>query len=213
MDQTQPDDCSVCFGQYCSHGYRNRQFGLDFYYCPFCHLFLYVCYVPNHLCFGHKRIGNPNKTSIFLSCDGNCRGCYMPDIYGIYCRYMQYAAWFYCSIDMLCDYFLFRIIRIQDNAHCNCLIYNILWINDNIKKRSCQIGIKDWYEPGLCGNVTEVIALFDRPDFGPTNYFNKPESFPPPKQLIPAGFDWDLWLGPTAFRPFNSTYAPKIWRR
>lgn len=72
--------------------------------------------------------------------------------------------------------------------------------------------VKEWYEAGLLGNVTEVIAWFDGPDFGPTKYFNKPESFPPPEQPIPAGFDWDLWLGPAAFRPFNSTYAPKTWR-
>ena len=72
--------------------------------------------------------------------------------------------------------------------------------------------VKEWYEAGLLGNVTEVIAWFDGPDFGPTKYFNKPDSFPPPEQPIPAGFDWDLWLGPAAFRPFNSTYAPKTWR-
>jgi predicted dehydrogenase len=72
--------------------------------------------------------------------------------------------------------------------------------------------VKEWYEAGLLGNVTEVIAWFDGPDFGPTKYFNKPESFPPPEHPIPAGFDWDLWLGPAAFRPFNSTYAPKTWR-
>ena len=72
--------------------------------------------------------------------------------------------------------------------------------------------IKEWYEAGLLGNVTEVIAWFDGPDFGPTKYFNKPASFPPPEQPIPAGFDWDLWLGPAAYRPFNSTYAPKTWR-
>ena len=42
--------------------------------------------------------------------------------------------------------------------------------------------IKEWYEAGLLGNVTEVIAWFDGPDFGPNKYFNKPESFPPAEQ-------------------------------
>jgi len=72
--------------------------------------------------------------------------------------------------------------------------------------------IKEWYEAGLLGNVTEVIAWFDGPEFGPDKYFRKPDSFPPAEQPIPAGFDWDLWLGPAANRPYNEVYAPKTWR-
>ena len=33
--------------------------------------------------------------------------------------------------------------------------------------------VKEWYEAGLLGNVTEVIAWFDGPTFGPNKYFNK----------------------------------------
>lgn len=72
--------------------------------------------------------------------------------------------------------------------------------------------IKEWYEAGLLGNVTEVIAWFDGPDFGPNKYFNKPDSFPPAEQPVPSNLDWDLWLGPAAYRPYNSIYAPKTWR-
>ncbi|MEI7828826.1 MAG: Gfo/Idh/MocA family oxidoreductase [Prolixibacteraceae bacterium] len=72
--------------------------------------------------------------------------------------------------------------------------------------------VKEWYEAGLLGNVTEVIAWFDGPEFGPDKYFRKPDSFPPAEQPIPAGFDWDLWLGPAAYRPYNGVYAPKTWR-
>lgn len=72
--------------------------------------------------------------------------------------------------------------------------------------------VKEWYEAGLLGNVTEIIAWFDGPTFGPDKYFNKPGSFPPVEQPVPAGFDWDLWLGPAASRPYNEVYAPKTWR-
>ena len=30
--------------------------------------------------------------------------------------------------------------------------------------------------------------------------------------LIPEGFDWDLWLGPAAERPFSKAYLPFVWR-
>jgi predicted dehydrogenase len=72
--------------------------------------------------------------------------------------------------------------------------------------------IKEWYEAGLLGNVTEVIAWFDGPDFGPGKYFNKPESFPPAEQPVPEYFDWNLWLGPAANRSYNGIYHPKTWR-
>jgi predicted dehydrogenase len=29
---------------------------------------------------------------------------------------------------------------------------------------------------------------------------------------IPQGFNWDLWVGPSAMRPFNKTYHPRTWR-
>lgn len=72
--------------------------------------------------------------------------------------------------------------------------------------------VKEWVDAGIVGEVKEVIAWFDGPKFGPGKYFNKPESFPPEAQAVPDGFDWDLWLGPAANRPYNSIYAPKTWR-
>jgi predicted dehydrogenase len=72
--------------------------------------------------------------------------------------------------------------------------------------------VKEWYEAGILGNVTEVIAWFDGPTFGKGQYFEKPESFPPAEQPVPEYFDWDLWLGPAAYRPYNGVYAPKTWR-
>ncbi len=29
---------------------------------------------------------------------------------------------------------------------------------------------------------------------------------------IPAGFNWDLWLGPAPLRPYNHAYLPFVWR-
>ena len=29
---------------------------------------------------------------------------------------------------------------------------------------------------------------------------------------VPKGVDWDLWLGPAAFRPYNPIYMPGAWR-
>ena len=72
--------------------------------------------------------------------------------------------------------------------------------------------VKEWYEAGILGNVTEVIAWFDGPAFGKGKYFDKPESFPPAEQPVPEYLDWNLWVGPAAFRPYNEIYVPKKWR-
>lgn len=72
--------------------------------------------------------------------------------------------------------------------------------------------VKEWYEAGLVGDVREIHAWFDGPSFGEGKYFTKPASFPAPEESIPAGLDWDLWLGPQTPRPYNHVYTPKSWR-
>jgi predicted dehydrogenase len=72
--------------------------------------------------------------------------------------------------------------------------------------------IKEWYDQGILGEVTEVHAWHGAFNYGPGKYWTKPESFPPPVHSIPDYLDWDLWLGPAKYRSFNSAYAPKSWR-
>ncbi len=72
--------------------------------------------------------------------------------------------------------------------------------------------VKEWYEAGILGNVKEVIAWFNGPDFNPKGYFLKPDTYPPIEEPVPAGLDWDLWLGPKAYRPYSHFYIPRFWR-
>lgn len=72
--------------------------------------------------------------------------------------------------------------------------------------------VKEWVDAGIVGNVTEILAWFNGPDFGEGKYFTKPAQFPPAEESIPVGLDWDLWLGPAAKRPYNHVYHPKSWR-
>lgn len=72
--------------------------------------------------------------------------------------------------------------------------------------------IKEWYEAGVLGQVKEVHGWLSGYGFKPGGFWRKPESFPPPAHEVPAHFDWDLWLGPAANRPYNSAYAPTAWR-
>lgn len=72
--------------------------------------------------------------------------------------------------------------------------------------------INEWIADGAIGNVYEVHAWSDRP-----THFGKilwPQGVDRPKDTpaVPAGLDWDLWLGPAPYRPYNPAYHPFKWR-
>ncbi|WP_442887366.1 Gfo/Idh/MocA family protein [Congregicoccus parvus] len=72
--------------------------------------------------------------------------------------------------------------------------------------------VKEWYEAGVLGQVREVHAWFDGPDFERAPYFRIPATFPPAGVPAPAHIDWDLWLGPAKKRPYSPAYHPLTWR-
>jgi hypothetical protein len=62
-------------------------------------------------------------------------------------------------------------------------------------------------QAGLIGPVREVYIWTDRP------YWPQGIERPFGSDNVPAGFDWDLWLGPAPMRPFKSdVYHPFKWR-
>lgn len=65
----------------------------------------------------------------------------------------------------------------------------------------------EWIWDGAIGPVHEVRISFNWMDFYGDG---KPRPIETPP--VPATLDWDLWLGPAPFRPYNPIYAPFIWR-
>jgi predicted dehydrogenase len=59
---------------------------------------------------------------------------------------------------------------------------------------------------GMIGEVKEVHAWTNRPVWP-----QGPEVVPK-EAPVPATFDWDLWLGVAANRPYSPAYAPHNWR-
>ena len=66
--------------------------------------------------------------------------------------------------------------------------------------------IQEWIDDGAIGNVREVHCWTNRPIWA--------QGMPRPAQgqPVPAGLDWDLWLGPAADRPYHRVYHPFSWR-
>ena len=67
------------------------------------------------------------------------------------------------------------------------------------------------YRAGVIGEVSQVFCRNGGPEMG-GDHFANPETMPPPESSVPEGLAWDLWLGPTAKRPFYRDYLPKKWR-
>lgn len=64
----------------------------------------------------------------------------------------------------------------------------------------------EWIWSGAIGPLREVANWSSRP-FWPQGV-DRPKDAEP----VPAGMDWDLWLGPAPERPYNRAYAPFMWR-
>jgi predicted dehydrogenase len=64
----------------------------------------------------------------------------------------------------------------------------------------------EWIWAGAIGPVREVINWSNRPVW--PQGIDRPKDIPP----VPEGFDWDLWLGPAPYRPYNPAYHPFKWR-
>ncbi|MDZ7315189.1 MAG: Gfo/Idh/MocA family oxidoreductase [candidate division KSB1 bacterium] len=64
----------------------------------------------------------------------------------------------------------------------------------------------EWIQDGAIGPVHEVHVWTDRPVW-PQGIYERPA-----EMEIPSGLDWDLWIGPARFRPYNKIYHPFNWR-
>ncbi|MEP6950928.1 MAG: Gfo/Idh/MocA family oxidoreductase [Ginsengibacter sp.] len=63
-----------------------------------------------------------------------------------------------------------------------------------------------WINAGAIGTLTEVHNYTNRPVW--PQYPDLPADKPP----VPDGFEWDLWLGPEADRPYHPNYTNMVFR-
>ena len=66
----------------------------------------------------------------------------------------------------------------------------------------------EWIWSGVIGAVREVHAWTNRPVWPQSIEVERPRETPP----VPASLDWDLWIGPAAYRPYHPAYLPGTWR-
>jgi hypothetical protein len=66
--------------------------------------------------------------------------------------------------------------------------------------------VMGWIRDGAIGTLREVHNWTNRPVW--PQYPTMPTETP----AVPEGFDWDLWLGPEAMRPYHPSYTHMVFR-
>jgi predicted dehydrogenase len=66
---------------------------------------------------------------------------------------------------------------------------------------------REWIQDGAIGAVREVHAWSAGPNMSSCR-----EEIPEGSVPVPAGLDWDLWLGPLKYRAYSPNYTPRLWR-
>lgn len=64
--------------------------------------------------------------------------------------------------------------------------------------------VVEWIQTGALGRILEVHAWVAKR--------SEPASHPIEILPVPSSLDYDLWLGPAAYRPYHPSYLPKTWR-
>ncbi len=66
--------------------------------------------------------------------------------------------------------------------------------------------VNEWIWSGAIGDIREVHCWTNRPIW--------PQGLDAPKETpsCPPTLDWNLWLGPAAWRPYHPAYVPFAWR-
>jgi hypothetical protein len=65
----------------------------------------------------------------------------------------------------------------------------------------------EWVWDGAIGSIREVQAFCGSSYGRITQISRLTEQHP-----VPEGLDWDLWLGPSAYRPYHPMFVPGKWR-
>jgi predicted dehydrogenase len=74
--------------------------------------------------------------------------------------------------------------------------------------------VAEWVAAGVIGEVREVDAWCSLSYYpwGHAGWSSKWSDRPTETPPVPAGLNWDLWIGPAPMRPYHRAYHPATWR-
>ena len=126
--------------------------------------------------------------------------------------------------DHLHAYVSVNAMRAGKHVYCEKPLTHNLWEARTVAKAAQETGVAtqmgnighsevgiretcEWIWDGAIGSVREVHAWVGANRWNKT-LTGRPTDTPP----VPAGVNWDLWIGPREPRPYHPAYTPVTWR-
>ncbi len=137
-----------------------------------------------------------------------------PEIDGIVCS----------TPDHTHAYVVSHAMKAGKHVYCEKPLTHNLWENSYIRKLSAETGLAT--QMGNYGHSTEgmrrTVELLRAGVIGEvkeahswchsTRWNKGLIGFPTTSTKLPAGFDWDMWLGPSESIPYHEYFSPVTWR-
>ena len=115
-------------------------------------------------------------------------------------------------------------MRAGKDVYCEKPLTHNIWEARHVAKVAAETGVAtqlgsqghsslgtretiEYVQDGAIGSVNEIHVWVGARRWNPT-LTGRPAETPP----VPAGLNWDLWLGPRQERPFHPAYFPVAWR-
>ena len=125
--------------------------------------------------------------------------------------------------DHLHAYVTIMAMKLGKHVYCEKPLTHNVWEAREVAKVARETGVAtqlgnqghsgegirqtcEWIWDGAIGAIREVHAWSDAGRW--VNHTGRPKG----TVEVPAGFNWDLWQGPRAERPYHPEYAPYNWR-
>jgi predicted dehydrogenase len=115
-------------------------------------------------------------------------------------------------------------MRAGKHVYCEKPLAHNIWEAREVRKVARETGVAtqminqlhsrdglrqtvEYLRAGVIGKVKEAHIWV-----GATRWLPELSGFPEGTSPVPKGLNWDLWLGPTSWRPFHEVYTPVRWR-
>lgn len=121
-------------------------------------------------------------------------------------------------------YITYMAMKAGKHVYCEKPLTHNIWEARMIKKLTEETGLAtqmgnvghstdgiretvEYLRAGIIGEVRETFSWVPA-----TRWIPEITGNPEKGSKKPKGFDWDLWLGPSAYRPYHEWYSPVTWR-
>jgi len=122
-----------------------------------------------------------------------------------------------------------RAMRMGKHVYCEKPMAHTIWEARRMTQVAKEMGVvtqmgnqghageglrlyKEYIDDGAIGTVREVHVWSDRAGTPDRAWWPQGIERPKGSEPVPETLDWNLWLGPARWRPYNSAYCPFKWR-